>query len=336
MNDTIKIGALCWNQYTDWASLLGAGRRADRLGFDSLWTWDHVYPIVGSEMGPMFEGYLTITAWAQATQRVRLGLMVGANPFRNPALVAKMVTTLDHISGGRAYLGIGSAWNESEARAFGIEFGESPGERLRWLREALPIVRGMLRGEEPSANGPRYFADAVRNDPPPVQQELPILVGGGGEKVTLRLAARYADANNIGIAAGHDGFMRKEEALRRHCAEVGRNERDIERTFNVGPMIIRDTREEAIRVLQQTYARNGEAQSWNGRSADDQPTGSAEHVVEVLAPYVAAGYRHVIVGFPSPYDEETMERLVGEVKPMLAREVSAAAGGQRTSQLTGW
>jgi alkanesulfonate monooxygenase SsuD/methylene tetrahydromethanopterin reductase-like flavin-dependent oxidoreductase (luciferase family) len=325
MNEEIRIGALCWNQYTDWPSLLEAGVRADRLGFDSLWTWDHVYPIVGSENGPMFEGYLTITAWAQATERVRVGLMVGANPFRNPALVAKMATTLDHISGGRAYLGIGSAWNELEARAFGIEFGESPGERLRWLREALPIMRGMLDGEEVTATGPRYFADAVRNDPPPVQERLPILVGGGGEKVTLRLAARYADANNIGIAAGYEGFMRKEEALRRHCEEVGRDPAEIERTFNVGPMIIRDTREEAVRVLEQTYARNGRAESWNGRAADQQPTGSPEHVAEVLAPFVAAGYRHVVVGFPSPYDAETMQRLVADVKPMLAREAGVAA-----------
>jgi len=230
-----------------------------------------------------------------------------------------MATTLDHISGGRAYLGIGSAWNESEARAFGIDFGESPAERLRWLREALPIMRGMLHGEEPTATGPRYAADEVRNDPPPLQERLPILVGGGGEKVTLRLAARYADANNISIAAGYDGFMRKEEALRRHCQEVGRNQREIERTFNVGPLIIRDTREDAIRVLGEIFVHNGGTATWIGRSPDQQPTGSPEHVAEVLAPYVAAGYRHVVVGLPSPYDEETMERLVTEVKPMLSQ-----------------
>ena len=118
--------------------------------------------------------------------------------------------------------------------------------------------------------------------------------------------------------------MRKEAALRQHCDEVGRAQSEIERTFNVGPMIIRDTREEAVRVLEQTYARNGEATVWAGRTADQQPTGSPEHVAEVLAPFVAAGYRHVVCGFPSPYDAETMERLVTEVKPMLAREVGAA------------
>ena len=105
MND-VRLGALCWNQYTDWPSLLEAGKRADRLGYDTLWTWDHVYPIVGSDDGPMLEAWLTITAWAMATERVRIGLMVGANTFREPSLVAKMATTLDHISDGRAILGI--------------------------------------------------------------------------------------------------------------------------------------------------------------------------------------------------------------------------------------
>ena len=118
----VKIGALCWNQYTDWPALLEAGIRADRLGYESLWTWDHLYPIVGSSDGPILEGWLTLAAWAQATERIRIGLMVGANTFRNPALVAKMVTTLDHISGGRAYLGIGGAWFETEHTAFGIPF----------------------------------------------------------------------------------------------------------------------------------------------------------------------------------------------------------------------
>src|SRR6476660_2382310 len=122
LNAPIKLGANCWNQYTDFRSWLVAEQRASALGYDSLWTWDHVYPIVGSHQGPMLEGWLTITAWAQATRRATVGLMVGANPFREPALVAKMATTLDHISGGRAVLGIGAAWFETEHRAFGFPF----------------------------------------------------------------------------------------------------------------------------------------------------------------------------------------------------------------------
>ena len=105
----IKLGANCWNQYADWPNMLAAGQRVDRLGYDTLWKWDHLYPIVGNHRGPIFEGWLAITAWAATTERVRIGLMVGANTFRNPALTAKMATTFDHISGGRAILGIGAA-----------------------------------------------------------------------------------------------------------------------------------------------------------------------------------------------------------------------------------
>jgi alkanesulfonate monooxygenase SsuD/methylene tetrahydromethanopterin reductase-like flavin-dependent oxidoreductase (luciferase family) len=317
------MGALCWNQYTDWPSLLEAGVRADKLGFHSLWTWDHLYPIVGAEEGPMFEGYMTLAAWAQATAKVRVGLMVGANPYRNPALVAKMATALDHISGGRAYLGIGSAWDESEAKAFGIEMGGSPGERLRWLREALPVMRAMLHGEAASAAGPRYAMDGVLNDPPPLQKHMPLLVGGGGENVTLRLVARYADANNISFASGPENFARKEAALRRHCEEVGRDQREIERTLNTGPVLIRDTAAEAARVLDAIYKHNGGAETWSNRPASAQPTGSPEHLATLLEPFVAAGYRHIVFGFPAPYDEETMVRLVTEVKPRLEAVASA-------------
>jgi F420-dependent oxidoreductase-like protein len=323
MTDGLKLGVLCWNQYSDWPSFRQAGVRADQLGFDSLWTWDHLYPIVGSHVGPMFEGYMTLSAWAEATQRISVGLMVGANTFRNPAVVAKMVTTLDHVSGGRAYLGIGAAWFETEHRAFGLEYGASPGERLRWLGEALPVIRGMLHGEEPSAAGKHYHQQQVRNDPRPLQLHLPLLVGGGGEKVTLRLVARYADANNIG--GGFESVKRKEAILVRHCEDVGRDPAEIERTTNIGPVIIRDSAAEAVRVLDGIYRRNGGARTWSGRPASAQPVGPPEHVVEVLAPYVELGYRHLIFGFPAPYDEETMARLATEVRPKLVETIAAPA-----------
>src|SRR3990172_8466241 len=153
---SIRLGALCWNQYTDWQSLLEAGRRAERVGFDTLWRWDHLYPIVGSWEGPILEGYTVLTGWAMATEQIRLGLMVGANTFREPTLTAKIATTRDHVSGGRAILGIGAAWFDREHVAYGLRYGEGPPERLRWLAEALPVIRGVLRGETPSAPRPRH------------------------------------------------------------------------------------------------------------------------------------------------------------------------------------
>ncbi len=305
----IKLGVLAWNQYTSWKALRDAGIRADQLGYDDVWTWDHLYPIVGSDDGPILEGWLTLAAWAEATTNAQLGLMVGANTFRNPALVAKMATTLDHISGGRAVLGIGGAWFETEHRAYGIEFGSSPGERLRWLEEAVRIMRGMLHGEEPSGSE-FYAAHAVRNDPPPVQQRLPILIGGGGERKTLRIVAQYADAMNVG--GGLDNVKRKDEVLRRHCEEVGRDESEIERTVGMGVCIIRDDPREAQRVLEETFAHNG-----NGRLWTDQPVGTPEQVAEKLRPFLGIGFRHFIMGFPAPYDAESLERLAREVRPML-------------------
>ncbi len=306
---SVKLGMLAWGQYTDWPALRAAAVRADQLGYDDLWTWDHLYPIVGSHDGPIFEGWLTLAAWAEATSRARLGLMVGANTFRNPALVAKMVTTLDHISHGRAILGIGGAWFETEHTAFGIEFGGSPGERLRWLDEAVQIMRGTLHGERPSGTQ-RYATHEVRNDPPPVQAYLPIVVGGGGERRTLRTVARWADACNIG--GGIETVRRKEEILLRHCEAVGRDPAEIERTTNVGTCIIRDDPAEARRVLEATFAHNGNARTWQ-----DQPVGTVEQVAEQLRPYLEIGYRHLVAGFPSPYDAESMERLAREVRPIL-------------------
>jgi alkanesulfonate monooxygenase SsuD/methylene tetrahydromethanopterin reductase-like flavin-dependent oxidoreductase (luciferase family) len=305
----IQLGALPWPQYTDWASLRAVGIRAEELGYDSLWTWDHLYPIVGSHHGPMFEGYLSLAGWVAATSKIRIGLMVGANPFRNPALVGKMVTQLDHMSGGRMICGIGAAWFEDEHHDFGFDFGASVGERLRWLEEAVVVLRGMFDGTQPSGTD-HYAVRSVRNDPPPVQAHLPILVGGGGERKTLRIVARHADANNLG--GGFERVRHKEEVLLQHCAEVGRDPAEIERTANLGVVVIRDTEAEAHRVLGELAAHNGGARAW-----PNQLVGTPEQVAEELRRFVGIGYRHMIGGFPAPFDRESMERLAGEVRPMV-------------------
>jgi alkanesulfonate monooxygenase SsuD/methylene tetrahydromethanopterin reductase-like flavin-dependent oxidoreductase (luciferase family) len=223
-----------------------------------------------------------------------------------------MATTLDHISDGRAILGIGGAWNEIEHTAFGIPFGSGYPERLRWLGEALPIMRAMLHGERPTATGPRYAVAGVINDPPPIQPHLPLLIGGGGERVTLKLVARYGDANNVG--GGFESVKRKEAVLLRHCETVGRDPAEIERTVGIGTVMIRDSRAEVDRLARTIFERNGQAPPWT-----DQPVGTPEDVAEALAPFVEIGYRHLIAGFPAPYDEESMTRLATEVRPLLER-----------------
>jgi alkanesulfonate monooxygenase SsuD/methylene tetrahydromethanopterin reductase-like flavin-dependent oxidoreductase (luciferase family) len=315
MEAPLRFGASCWNQYTDWPAFLAAHQRADELGFDSLWTWDHLYPIVGSPGGPIFEAYTAMAAIAATTYRATVGLLVSANTFRNPALVAKMVTTLDHISGGRAVLGIGAAWFETEHLAFGLPFGERR-DRLRWLGEALPIMRGMLDGTEPTARGEAYHARSVRNDPRPLHR-IPVLVAGDGPKVTLRLVAEFADACNV--LWGIERVRTADAALLGHCASIGRDEREIERTLDIGAPVLRDSPAEARRVFDSIVERNGGGPFWV-----DPIVGTAQDVVERCAPYLPMGYRHVIFDFPSPYDEETMVRLAREVRPRLQALLSDA------------
>jgi alkanesulfonate monooxygenase SsuD/methylene tetrahydromethanopterin reductase-like flavin-dependent oxidoreductase (luciferase family) len=266
--------------------------------------------IQGPWRQPIFEGWASLAAWAALTSRIRLGLMVGANTFRNPGLTAKLVTTLDHISDGRAILGIGGAWFEREHDAHGIDFGASVGERLDRLDEAVGIIRRLLDGEMVNHEGPAYRLHDAEQQPRPIQAHLPILVGGGGERVTLKLVARYADACNIG--GGFETVRRKEAILREHCQSVGRDHREIERTTGIGTVFIRDDRAEAERLFRAAFERNGKARPWA-----DQPVGTPEDVAEKLAPYLEIGYRHFVAGLPATYDEESMTRLISEVKPIL-------------------
>ena len=314
MDERLKFGVLAWPQYTDWPALRDVGARVDELGYDSLWTWDHLYPIVGSPHGPIFEGYLTLAGWAGVTERVTLGLMVGANTFRNPALTAKMATTLDHLSGGRAILGIGGAWFETEHTAFGIDFGSGFGERLDRLDEAVELMRAMLDGDPATARGVVYHARDVRNDPPPLQRRLPILIGGGGEKKTLRTTARFADAWNIN--GDLDEVRHKDAVLRRWCDESGRDESTIERTYSSDSIIVRDDLDEGRRLA-------AEIGRLNGRSEGPRYVETPEMAVERLAPIVELGFRHIYFDIPVPFDDETLVRLVEEVRPMLEERAGA-------------
>ncbi len=305
-----KIGVLVWNQYTDWPSMRDFGERADALGYDSLWTWDHLYPIIGDPAGPFLEGYMVLAGWSQQTTRPTIGLMVGANTFRNPGLVVKMATTLDHLSGGRAVLGIGAAWFETEHKAFGMEFGASPGERIGWLDEAVELMRSMLRDGVGSARGEHYQARDVRNDPAPIQSQLPILIGGAGERKTLRTVAQFADAWNVALVTPEEAAA-KDAVLRRWCDEVGRDPDEIERTLSLGPMVIRDDADEAAGIV----ARIRET---NPKMERKVLTGSGAEITELCGRYVSAGFRHLIFHAAAPYDHETLERFANEVKPNLS------------------
>lgn len=305
----LKLGAHLWSQYATWPELRMAGLEAERLGYDDLWTWNHLYPIVGPAEGSTLDGWMVLGAWAEATDRIRLGLMATANTFLEPTLVAKMISTVDHIAGGRALLGIGAGWFEVEHQAFGLRFGSSPGERLDWLGESLQIITDMLDGQ-PASGVARYRARAAVTRPLPLQSRIPVLVAGAGERKTLRLVARFADACNFGGTV--EEVQRRDAMLQRHCEDIGRDPATVERTLSAGVVIIRDTERRAKAAFQAIGERNrGHPKYWRNF------VGTAQQVAEELAPYVNLGFRHIIAGFPAPYDRESMQRLVGDVKPVL-------------------
>lgn len=310
----VRLGVLLWSQATDWPDFERSAVRVDELGYDSLWTWDHLHAIFGDPHQPIFEGYTTLAAWAKVTSRVKLGLLVGANTFRNPGLVAKSVATIDHLSGGRAVLGIGGAWFELEHVEHGIEFGTSPGQRLTWFDEAVGAMRSMLDGQPVSSpSDGRYDFDALRQHPLPVQDHLPIMIGGSGEKKTLRTVAKYADMwNAMGSA---EKLRHKDAVLREHCEAVGRDSAEILRTVGCKP-IIRDTEPEARRVWEAQMAHNRTPMS----DVEDDDTfwvGTTEQIAEKMIACRDIGFATFLAELAAPYDDETLERWIGEVKPMV-------------------
>jgi alkanesulfonate monooxygenase SsuD/methylene tetrahydromethanopterin reductase-like flavin-dependent oxidoreductase (luciferase family) len=315
MPDT-RYGILPFSQATSWPELLDVARRVDQLGYDHLWAWDHLYAIFGDPYQDFFEGYSLLAAWARETKRVRLGLLVGANTFRNPGIVAKTITTIDHISDGRAIAGIGGAWMEPEHTAHGIEFGTGFGQRLDWMDESASAIRRLLDGDTVTSEpGGRYAFKELRHLPPPVQKRLPIMIGGSGEKKTLRSVARYADMwNAMGTV---DEMRHKIEVLKQHCSDVGRDPGEI--TFTLGiKATIRDSVAEADRVWRSHMEHNRTPMA----DVEDDVTfwnGTPEQLAERLAPYVEMGFETVISEHPAPYDVESIERLIGQVKPLVDR-----------------
>ena len=307
----VKFGLQLWSQHTDWPSFRDAALAAERNGWDSVWTWDHLLAIFGPWEQPIFEGWSVLSALGPITTRVRLGLMVGANTFRNPGVTAKLATTLDHVSSGRAVVGIGAAWFEREHDAFGIEFGASPGERIGWLDEAVLLMRRLFDGERFDHEGPRYSMHDALCEPRPVQAHLPILIGGSGRQKTLRVVAERADAWNT--SGSREQVTDALTTLEQHCAGVSRDPATIEKTVSFH-IVLRDDAAAAD-------ARTRELLGINGVDPDDfggYVAGTPDEVADTLRPYRELGFETFIVRMPAPFDHETIERMP-EVAALLAR-----------------
>jgi F420-dependent oxidoreductase-like protein len=230
--------------------------RAEESGFDTVLVMDHFYqlPMLGPPEWNMFEAYTLLGALAARTRHVRLSTLVAGNTYRNPALLAKIITGLDVISGGRAVAGLGAGWFEQEHRGYGFEFPPL-GERLDRLEEALQIIAPMLRDEQPTLDGRFYRTESAINRPAALQAGgPPILIGGGGERRTLRLVAQYADESNLPCAAAD--IPRKLEVLDRHCAELGRERGEVGVSW-LTSLVLAPTREQAEAERNALLARRG-------------------------------------------------------------------------------
>jgi F420-dependent oxidoreductase-like protein len=283
------------------SKLVDIAATAERSGFDSLFVMDHLHQIPG--VGPpeqrMLEGNTALAALAARTERLQLGLMVGSVTYRNPALHAKITTTLDVISGGRAIHSLGAGWYEEEHRAYGYEFPPLK-ERFERLEDALRISRAMFTQKSATVEGRHYRVEGALNNPRPLRGDVPILVGGSGERKTLRLVAQYADGCNV--FGDPEQIRHLMGVLDAHCEDVGRDPAEITRT-RLGTLAIADTHEEAERRLA----------AWPDRANLDPERlkavlvlGDPDEVVEQVRALLDAGIEGLVFNMPNPQDLDTV------------------------------
>jgi len=295
--------------------IAGLASTAEGAGFDAAFVMDHFYqlPNIGPRTEPMLEAYTLLSGIAARTSRLRLGALVTGVTYRNPALLAKTVTTLDVVSSGRAILGIGAAWNEDEHNGYGFEF-PPVGERLSRLEEAVRICRQMFTQEEVDFEGRFYRVRGALNFPRPVRKGgPPIMIGGGGEQRTLKFVAQYADMCNI--FGDVEMVRRKMAVLAEHCRAAGRDPKSIVKT-RLGSLIIRKTQAEADRVLEGILQRPGVDR---GRVLGMFIAGDPDRVTREAQALLDAGLDGLIFNMPHVEDPEAIDlagrTLAGRLEP---------------------
>ena len=269
----------------------------------------------------MFEAWELLSAWAAITSKVRLGTLVTGNTYRHPPVLAKMVATLDHVSNGRAILGLGAAWHEAEHAMYGIPF-PTTGGRLARMDEAARVLRLLLDEPVSSFEGKHYRLQDAVAEPKPVQRRLPILIGGGGEQKTLRTVARYADYWH-----GHgtpDVIRHKLEILAAHCAEVGRDRAEITPLTTVRPDVV--LRAKTVDV--EAHLERVRVRSRGAEPVAMNPIHTVDALVERCAELWAAGARGFIMYLKAPFDYETIERIATEVRPKLAEAIALSTNAE--------
>ena len=276
--------------------VIAQARAAESAGFDRVMVMDHFYqlPVLGAHDEPMFESYTLLSAIAQHTEQVRLSALVTGNTYRHPTLLANAVTALDHVSKGRATLGIGSGWFELEHDELGYEFGSFT-DRFEKLEEALQIIIPMLRGEAVTLDGKHYQVSNAINSPKPVSR-IPIMIGGAGEKKTLRMVAQYADESNLSSATLEE-IPRKFDALDAHCQRLGRDRSEITVTKILGAHVA-PTMEQAEAALSAMAARKGWSDEVVSMIKAPMVFGTPDTVGEELSRWMATGLDGLTLSLP--------------------------------------
>lgn len=290
-----------------WQKAVEIAKLAEELGYDSLWVYDHVHNVPRPANEAVFECWTTIAAISQLTSRIKLGQMVGCCSYRNPALLAKITSTIDVVSGGRLNWGIGAGWYENEYRSYGYEFPK-PAQRIRMLEETVEIVKRMWTEPTATFKGEHFEVNRAYCDPKPLQQpHPPVLIGGGGEQLTLRVVAKHANCSNFG--GNPEQFAHKVEVLKSHCASVGRDFDEIQLTWSP-EVFIRPTEDDVS--SSRSRSQWGEpAESWRASNL----VGPPEQVSEKLQAYVDLGLAGVIPWCSDYPDTTTMELLARDVMP---------------------
>lgn len=288
-----------------WNAAVRIAQRAEELGFDSIWVYDHFHNVPRPAHEAVFECWTVMAAISQLTTKIRLGQMVGCNLYRPPALLAKITSTLDVISGGRVDWGIGAGWYENECRGYGYPF-PVPKERIAMLRESVEIVKSMWSQEETTYDGKYYQLVRANCDPKPLQSPRPpIWIGGGGEQLTLRVVAQHADHSNFGGSI--DEFARKIEILKGHCVAVGRDPDEIGKTTS-GEILIRDTEKE-LREFQIASGRGDNFEAWQ----ESNFVGTPEQVANKVQRFIDVGCTGFIpwcVDYPDTHTLDAFAKIM--------------------------
>jgi alkanesulfonate monooxygenase SsuD/methylene tetrahydromethanopterin reductase-like flavin-dependent oxidoreductase (luciferase family) len=310
--DRFRLGVQVLSYGAAWPEVAEVVQLADTLGYDYVFGADHLWATGGDPLLSTFEGWTTLAAWAAVVRHASVGLLVTANSFRNPGLVAKMVTTVDHISNGRAVLGLGAGWWAGEQRAHGIDVGSGLAERLRWMDEAAGIIRGLLRGEQVSADG-HYHFDHVRHNPRPIGP-VPILIGATGER-GMEIAGRWADLWHAWIGPNDvAGFRALSANLDAACVRAGRDPRAVIRVPGC-KMVLRSDPAEAQRIFERLLKKH----QWPEEVRQHAWLGTAEWAVGRVNALAEAGAGGLVIQLASPYDLETVQALPAALRPTGAR-----------------